>query len=107
MRKPMLLVGNEGHTWDQNFLYSQSGWWREAVMQGARHLDFSDVTLWKTDAMKNLTSLGPMDGERMVALMRAYIRAFFDMLRGEATPLLDSPYSKQWPEVSLGGKNPS
>ncbi|KAF2841076.1 hypothetical protein M501DRAFT_920955, partial [Patellaria atrata CBS 101060] len=103
VKKPSFLLGFEFHmsavdaTWS-SFPHAQSGWWREFLVQGSLHWDFSDGTFWKELGPHRSRSLGPINGERMVKIVRAFVTAFFDKLIGDAEPLLENP-GRKWPEV--------
>jgi hypothetical protein len=105
-KKPVFQMGAQDHFPDpswQTFPSAQSGWWREVLVQGTKHLNFSDIVLW--NKLNGTRGEGRIDGDRLVALMRAYIVGFFDTLRGEKVPLVEGP-SSLWPEVDfLGGKD--
>ncbi|XXH01933.1 hypothetical protein Hte_008296 [Hypoxylon texense] len=104
--KPVLMLGNAGHhtgagagdvTWT-TFLSQQSGYVREISINGTMHHDFCDDTFWKTVEGNDPTT-GPIDGNRQVEILNAYVKAFFDFtLLGRNSPILDGP-SPDWPEV--------
>ena len=68
---------------------------RYLVIDGAEHADLSDVTLFKSALdVSGLFEVGPIDGQRALAIERAYLTAWFDqallhrpnvLLRGEST----------------------
>lgn len=105
LSKPASLLGSEFHglqsdlSWDR-FAAQQTGspflW---ATVNGTEHVDWSDATFWKTFD-EAFTSLGPIDGVRMVEIMRRYVRAWFDLtLLGWEEPLLEES-SDLFPEVN-------
>ncbi|KAI2618929.1 hypothetical protein GGR54DRAFT_605106 [Hypoxylon sp. NC1633] len=104
-KKPVFLLGNEGHlaasegdyTWT-SFPLWQTGYQRMMLINGTTHLDFCDNTFWKT-----LDGSGPVagsiDGHEQVRILNAYVKAFFDLtLLGRNSPILDGP-SPEFPEV--------
>ncbi|KAI0004381.1 hypothetical protein F4779DRAFT_73697 [Xylariaceae sp. FL0662B] len=105
VKGPVFLFGEEGNigangdaTWG-TFPLWQTGYWRQILVNGSLHVDFSDITFWKTLTKVNSTSLGTIDGNRQVQIMRTLVRAFFDFsLRGVSEPVLDGP-SSDWPEL--------
>lgn len=106
---PSLILGSEGHTGETdgtwaNFFKWQTGWWRLFIVTGSSHLEFSDAAFWKLFG-EPTRPLGPIEGQRMVDVTNAYIKAFFDeYLLGQDQPILDGP-SEEWPEVVYGGGN--
>lgn len=104
--KPVLMLGSEFHhtggeitdiTWT-TFFSHQSGYVREMSIKGTMHHDLCDDTFWKTIEGDDPTT-GPIDGHRLVKVLNAYIKAFFDFtLLGQNSPILDGP-SPDWPEV--------
>ncbi|KAI1382729.1 uncharacterized protein F4822DRAFT_95135 [Hypoxylon trugodes] len=107
IKKPILLLGNQEHhtgaqtediTWDI-FIALQTGSLREMSINGTTHHDFCDDTFWKTIEGNDPTT-GPIDGNRQVEILNAYVKAFFDFtLLGHDSPILNGP-SSEWPEVS-------
>ncbi|KAI1073798.1 Alpha/Beta hydrolase protein [Whalleya microplaca] len=104
VKGPVFLFGEQGHgpggdvSW-QTFPLWQTGYWRQILVNGSLHLDFSDQTFWKTVAKLNSTSVGTIDGDRQVQIMRTFVKAFFDFsLIGDSEPVLNGP-SLDWPEI--------
>ena len=105
-KKPILLLGQELHTGEVNydetwgtFRSQQTGWWKQLLIDGTLHLDFSDAAFWKTLGPWVASSFGTIDGNRMVAINREFTRQFFDFtLLGKKGTLMDGP-SAAWPEV--------
>ncbi|KAI0403751.1 hypothetical protein F4802DRAFT_276652 [Xylaria palmicola] len=104
--KPVFLLGSEFHTGEdaahdvtwQTFPAWQTGYFRMFTVDGSMHHDFCDDTFWKTIEPTD-PSTGPIDGNRQVKIMNAYVKAFFDLtLLGKKSPILDGP-SAEWPEV--------
>ncbi|KAI1775427.1 hypothetical protein F4818DRAFT_416563 [Hypoxylon cercidicola] len=105
VRKPVFMLGNEGHapgltgdlTWD-SFPLWQTSYERKVIVIGTGHLDFCDNTFWKT-LESGAGHAGTIDGLEQVKIMNAYVRAFFDLtLLGRNSPILDGP-SPEFPEV--------
>ncbi|KAJ8126736.1 hypothetical protein O1611_g6902 [Lasiodiplodia mahajangana] len=104
-KKPVLFLGNQQHTgqngydstWE-TFPVWQTGGFRLFSIHGTTHHDFCDDTFWKTIEPTD-PSTGPIDGNRQVKILNAYVKAFFDLtLLGQSSPILDGP-SAEWPEV--------
>jgi dienelactone hydrolase len=72
-------------------------------INGTRHLNFSDwnvLSRWLRTTSRRIPSLGPIAPARALAIVRAYLFAFFDRYVADAqAPLLDQP--SPWPEVTL------
>ena len=106
--RPFMLLGNrERHLPavdpDWAAFYDRVGEPRRyAVVDGMGHGDFSDMTLFKEDVdLSTVGSVGPIDGERSLAIQRRYVTAWFDLvLRGRHSPLLDGE-SAGFPEVDF------
>ncbi|KAI3327847.1 hypothetical protein HD806DRAFT_519793 [Xylariaceae sp. AK1471] len=105
-KKPVFLLGNEFHTGENEegdstwftFRMFQTGYSRTFTINGTTHHDFCDDTFWKT-IMPTDPSTGPIDGNRQVKIVNAYVKAFFDFtLLGQNPPILDGPSAK-FPEV--------
>lgn len=106
-QRPVLLLGQQKHTPEADgtwgvFPKAQSGWWREITVNGAQHLDFSDMTFWKGLGKSDQPSVGTIDGTRMIAIVRAAVTAFFDRLVGESYAVLEGP-DRKWPELNFVG----
>ena len=107
-RKPVFLFGSQGHdftadpTW-LTFPISQSGWWREVNVKGARHIDFSDIALWKKFNASTSQSIGIIKGERMTEIVSRFVRDFVGFVVGGKARVLEEE-SAEYPEVEfLGG----
>ncbi len=84
---------------DPVFRRAQASAWYLTV-KSATHLNFSDFSLI-SPLFSKLGLLGPIRGQRMEAIMNAYILAFFDQhLRDAPAALLTGP-SPDYPEVAL------
>src|SRR5262245_7130970 len=111
--RPFLLMGTVKHRrsakrgdgwpefWEQ--LRAERLW---LVIQGAGHYDFNDTGVFseQIDLSKMFYEelmLGPIDGGRALAIVRAYLSAWFDhTLRGRSEQLLRGP-SSEFPEVEF------
>ncbi|KAI1854039.1 hypothetical protein JX265_003637 [Neoarthrinium moseri] len=108
--RPVFLFGNTGHfgsnrsdiTW-ATFPAAQTGWWRQLNVNGSFHHDFSDRTFWKEVFGIQQSTLGPINGYRMINITRTFIRAFFDYtLLGKPQSIFDGS-SDAWPEIIYSG----
>ncbi|GAB2494328.1 hypothetical protein ACWDTT_07245 [Streptosporangium sandarakinum] len=71
-------------------------WKRWLTVTGAEHMSFVDYAVLQPQL--GLPAF-PIDGERSIAITRAYVGAFLDLhLKGKRRPLLDGP-SDGYPEV--------
>ena len=114
--RPVMLMGNEAHVPGSDaswitFPLAQSGWWRELVVNGSAHLDFSDVTFWKglagCDGAKT-PEVGPIDGWRMSQIVRDFTLAFLNCAVFSDEDVVLDGSSWMYPEVVFeGGKNGS
>lgn len=107
-KKPVFLFGSQGHdftidpTW-LTFPLSQSGWWREVNVIGARHIDFSDITFWKGFNASTSQSIGIIGGSRMTQIVSKFVRDFVGFVTGGEPGVLEAG-SLEYPEASfLGG----
>ncbi|TGJ77139.1 hypothetical protein E0Z10_g10743 [Xylaria hypoxylon] len=105
-KKPVLFLGSELHTGEDaihditwgTFPLWQTAYFEKPTVNGTTHHDFCDYTFWKTIEPTDPTT-GPIDGNRQVAIMNAYVKAFLDFtLLGQDSLILDGP-SAEWPEV--------
>ncbi|KAI6085781.1 hypothetical protein F4821DRAFT_240010 [Hypoxylon rubiginosum] len=106
VRKPVYLLGNEGHTFGEeggdytwvSFPRWQTAYQRKMLINGTTHLDFCDDTFWKT-LEDGAGYAGSIDGFEQIKILNAYVRAFFDLtLLGRNSAILDGP-SPEFPEV--------
>jgi hypothetical protein len=75
-------------------------------VSGARHLNFTDISIFSPVLKYTSEKVGNIDGYKMLKIMNAYILAFFDKhLKGIDSPLLNGP-SADFPEVILKARNP-
>jgi predicted dienelactone hydrolase len=111
--RPFLLMGTVKH---RRSAKGGDGWpefWEQLraerlwlVIQGAGHYDFNDTGVFseQIDLSKMFYEelmLGPIDGRRALAIVRAYLSAWFDhTLRGRSGQLLRGP-SSEFPEVEF------
>ncbi len=66
-------------------------------IRGSRHGNFGDPSIWNLQRQ----GPGPIDGQRMIAILRAYVRAFLDRhLRGTESELLRGE-AGGYPEVRI------
>ncbi|KAK8033735.1 lipase [Apiospora marii] len=126
LHRPFLMLGQEGHgassdpdapndaTWPAFASLQKTAYWRWVNLKGTLHHDFSDIGYWKElvpGVRERDGRVGPIGGERLVGVWRAYARVFFDLVllgrRGlEQQALLDEGVDAEWPEkmwVSGGG----
>ncbi|GGN09792.1 putative dienelactone hydrolase [Actinoplanes campanulatus] len=107
--RPFLMLGSDTHGDEQDETWVRmwdrlrgARYWLE--LEGSAHLSFSDfqVLLHQAGLPAEQTEpmIGAIDGERSVAVQRAYVRAFFDRhLRHRDGRLLDRP-SPRYPEIN-------
>jgi hypothetical protein len=76
------------------------------VVSGARHGNFTDISIFSPVLRYVSKFVGNIDGHKMLNIMNSYVVAFFDKhLRRIDSPLLNSP-SADFPEVILKVRNP-
>jgi pimeloyl-ACP methyl ester carboxylesterase len=87
----------------QNLYQGLQGDAYQLEIEGTRHYDFSDLPL--LSPLSPWFGLkGPINGERVLGIINAYVVAYFDKyLLGIGSPLLDGP-SSQYPEVEFEAK---
>lgn len=78
------------------------------IMEGFRHVDFTDFPVWSDNtALVEVSLIGTNDGLRTLQIINVYLLAFFDRyLKGEDVPLLNGP-SEDYPEVDIQLRNTS
>lgn len=125
VRQPFLVLGQEGHgvpskehpsapndaTWPAFASFQKTAYWRWVNLKGTLHHDFSDIGYWKelVPAVGERDGrVGPITGERLVEVWRAYVRGFFDLAlwgraTGEEQALLDEGVDAEWPEKMWEG----
>jgi hypothetical protein len=110
LSRPFLFVGRtESYTpgvpnpyddWETDWTHL-TGWKRWLMVAGMAHSSFTDLGVLADQFGVDLGA--STDGERAVAVTRAYVRAFFDQhLRCRPQPLLAAP-SPAYPEVTFVG----
>ncbi|KAH8652157.1 hypothetical protein BX600DRAFT_472035 [Xylariales sp. PMI_506] len=109
VKSPVWLMGSGAHdvvgadpSW-VTFPEQQTGWWRLTIFNGSKHVDLSDITIWKATRGVHSANLGTIDGYRMVNLTRTWTKAFFEFtLLGsrKAEAMFNGP-SAEWPEVEF------
>ncbi len=112
MAKPLLALFSQTW-WDdwenkergfERFYAQVSGEKTLAHIQGTNHFDFTDLPAFSPVA-PYIGLKGPLDGERVLTILRAYTLDFFNhTLRGEAAQLLDAP-SPRYPEVEFSSNH--
>ncbi|SDT22302.1 Alpha/beta hydrolase family protein [Actinoplanes derwentensis] len=110
LNRPFLMLGSDTHGDEQDETWTRTWaklrgprYWLE--LTGSAHLSFSDYQVLfhqiglPADQIEQ--TVGSIDGDRSVAIQRAYVRAFFDRhLRGRPGTLLNGP-SPRYPEISF------
>lgn len=99
--RPFLFMSSERHRgYEGLFLRRTAGPSYAAVVRGSDHYNYTDTCLLDpAHAM-----VGRLPAARMLAIINAYVLAFFDQhLKGERTPLLAGP-SSDYPEVTITPK---
>ncbi|WP_344314686.1 hypothetical protein [Fodinicola feengrottensis] len=78
--------------------------WRYSI-SGTQHFNFTDyAAFYLAPPVNTLIPLGPIDGDRGLTIVNAYVVAFTDhVVRGTAEPLLTGP-SARYPEVLPSGR---
>ncbi|KAJ3580109.1 hypothetical protein NPX13_g454 [Xylaria arbuscula] len=98
-KKPVLFFGEELHTGKDDmhditlgtFPLWQTEYFGKILVNGTLHHDFCDYTFWETIEPTYLTT-GPIDGNRQIEIMYAYVKGFLDFtLMGEKSPILSGP----------------
>jgi dienelactone hydrolase len=105
--RPLLMLGNPSHRRDldpdwADFYDRLRGPRLHAVVDGMGHYDLSDITAFKAVAdLGDVFELGTIDGQRALAITRAYLRAWLDRsLLGRPSPLLVRE-PRRFPEVDF------
>ena len=79
------------------------GWLDWMTVEGTVHLAFSDISLWVELLPKgngtDLINLGDVKGSRMDGLLRTYVGAFWEWVRGGAYDDVLDGEVEAWPEV--------
>ena len=104
--QPVMAIFSQGwyDDWEnkergfEQFYANSDGWKLLTYLQGTTHFDFSDVPAFSPLA-PYLGLKGPLNGERVLEIVRVYSLAFVDQtLLGEPSSLLDGP-SEVYPEL--------
>jgi predicted dienelactone hydrolase len=105
--RPFLMIGNGSMRRADNpewaaFYDHLRGARLHLVIDGAEHADLSDITLFKsTINVGAVFGTGPIDGQRALAIQRAYVTAWLDQaLFRRPSPLLKRE-SRKYPEVEF------
>jgi len=106
--RPFLMFGNPTHRrtedpdWAGFYDRIRARPRLHLILDGAGHNDFSDVTVFKhTVDLGALFDIGPIDGDRALAIQRRYLTAWFDRtLHGRPSHLLRGE-SPRFPEVDF------
>ena len=86
--------------WEQDWQHL-TGWKRWIMVAGTVHQSYTDLGVLADQLGVDLGA--SVDGDRAVAITRAYVRAFFDQhLRCKPQPLMSAP-SSAYPEVTFVG----
>ncbi|TAK13120.1 MAG: hypothetical protein EPO32_06260 [Anaerolineae bacterium] len=112
LRQPFLFMQSETDMWMMDNLARLDGLYVESAapafhlsLTGVQHYDFGDYPLL-SPVNSLLPEHGTMEGKRTVAMINAYLLAFFDQyLKGEPSVLLAGP-SAEYPEVGFEGREP-
>jgi predicted dienelactone hydrolase len=105
--RPFLLMGNQTHRFVDDpdwaaFYERLRGSRRYLVIDGAEHADLSDVTLFKSALdVSGLFEVGPIDGQRALAIERAYLTAWLDQALLHRPNVLLRGESSLFPEVDF------
>ena len=104
--QPVMAIFSQGwyDDWEnkergfEQFYTNSEGWKLLTFLEGTTHFDFSDVPAFSPLA-PYLGLKGPLNGKRVLDIVRVYSLAFFDQtLLGEPSSLLDGP-SEEYPEL--------
>lgn len=111
LKVPFMFLYSENNDGMNDYIYSGvENWAYRVTVEGTKHFNFTDKVLWspylhKLDAYIPYGT-GPINAQRIIEIKRAYLLAFFDRhLKGETTPLLDSP-SVSYTEVQFQSRIP-
>jgi len=76
------------------------------LIRGARHMNFSDFSLYGYGSIARLSGvIGEIDGKRCMVILSDYVLAFFNKhLKGQDSGLLDG-FSPEYPEVEIRIRN--
>lgn len=112
LKQPVMFMETTNEQWDsaldknrqlqrEEALFASPGNDRyKVVIQGAGHLNFTDLPLIHTLLLRTFQSIGSINAERGATIIEAYTEAFFDTyLKNKTTPLLNSMHVPEYPEV--------
>ena len=113
--KPFLTMTSINHTAEfdpslTKFAGRQSGWNRVLSVYGSAHLDYSDIGLWPQlldlgeKGVLSTPQIGPIGGERMLEVARAYVACFLDFVNGGVVGILGQPSLEWWEVIYVNGK---
>lgn len=101
-RQPFLYFNNSTTRVNAMLMERDLGYRYFAQIEGTQHLDFTDAPLWSPLSKLRVageSASGEIDERRMLAIMNAYVTAFFDThLRQQPSPLMKDA-SADFPEV--------
>ncbi|KAF2795800.1 hypothetical protein K505DRAFT_272685 [Melanomma pulvis-pyrius CBS 109.77] len=102
-----MFLGADGHTAESDgswagFLGRQSGDWQVLNVKGAKHSDYTDLTVLAEllGVGKAYLGLGPIEGSRMRCVTTEFVGAFLSYVLGGNSGALEGALpSREWPEV--------
>ena len=114
LKQPIMFMETTNEQWDsaldknrqlqrEEALFESPGNDRyKVVIQGAGHLNFTDLPLIPTPLLQTIHSIGGINAERGANIIEAYTEAFFaTYLKNKTTPLLGSMHVPKYPEVTV------
>ncbi len=105
VRVPFMIIEADRGEIPMNdfFLRHAEGPIHHVAIEGATHMNFTDTSI-SSPSLRWLGALGPIDGQRMLAILNDFVPAFFDrVLRGEGSGFPTAPAS--YPEVEVTSRN--
>ena len=108
VRVPFMILSakREGIAINEFFFRHAAGPMYHLTIDGTTHMNFTDTSI-SSISLRWIGALGDIDGHRMLAIMNAYVPAFFDHhLLGEVSTLLERD-SPDFQEVELESRNVS
>jgi predicted dienelactone hydrolase len=113
LRVPFMFMQSETQMWKMDNLARLDGLYRNVnapayhlKFAGVLHQDFSDYPLLTPLSAPLMIERGTLDGKRTVAVIDAYMLAFFDRyLKNQPSSLLNGP-SSDYPEVQFESHSP-
>jgi dienelactone hydrolase len=88
-------------TRDANAVFATLPHGYQVTVHGARHFNFADMAVLYAPAFHMLGALGPIDGQRGLAITTTYVRAFFDSSLKQQTPALLANSASDPPDVQI------